>query len=266
MSSILHLAVLAGLAYLILPPRWGIRIWLAGFCFVICWYLSGVQNDVGEGLSDGIGGGWIAVFIIWGLLGSFAGLMLRAAIGAAFIGDGGFRARPGRLRDWIDTILAVFAMLPIGGFVITMGSLALAGSAHSLIWHLGLLAVLAIAGMLALFGLRGFWRGITVGFLVSTLWATLDSMRFEHEILANMNSWYDRPGVAKCLGTGPAGRPLTDQRPLMKLTVERPVMLRVVDNTDLSVQYWSFREQIFVGQNPPPPIPACVPSTAAILP
>lgn len=266
LSFLTTVAVLAGLACLILPPRWGIRIWLAGFCFVICWYLSGVQNDFGEGLRDGIGGGWVAVFIIWGLLGSFAGLMLRAGVGAAFIGDGGFRAPPGRLRDWVDTILAAFAMLPAGAFVITAGSLALAGSAHALFWHLGLLLMLAVCGTLALFRLQGPWRGIAIGFVVATLWATLDSMRFEHEIRANMNDWYDRPGVAKCLGTGLEGRPLTDQRPLMKMTVERPVMMRVADEAELGAQYWSFIDRTFVGQNPPPPMPACRPSTEPILP
>ncbi|CAM4038921.1 hypothetical protein GCM10027565_07210 [Bordetella tumulicola] len=263
---LLSLAALAGLACLILPPRWGIRIWLTGCCFVACWYLSRMQNDFGEGLIDSVGGGWVSVFTIWGLLGGFAGLMLRAGIGAVLIGDGGFRAPPGRFRDGIDSALAAVAMLPIGSFIISTGSLLLAGSGHPLIWHFGLLVLLVLWGALALFRLRGLWQGITVGLLVSTLWATVDSMHFEQEILANMNSWYDRPGVAKCLGTGAEGRSLTDQRPLMKLTVERPVMLRVLDETELGAQYWSFGDRAFVGLNPPPSMPECQPSETPILP
>ncbi len=274
MSSIalaLSAAVAAAVLFACLPAAWAGRIWLALTVFIGSWHLSGKSNDTGLALTSGHLTGWMGLIVISGLLGGLAGLAIRSA-------------KPGAVADVVkmdrtSAILAFISVLPLGVWLISAASLALAGSAHPYAWHgVIVLATLGLggfawrrlrpgsAGAVGSPRLRPPLRGLALGLTVSCLWATVDSLRLESHLLTNVNDWYKQTDMPKCLGTGPTGRAITDQRPLTTLTAERPVALRVAEEGPFEAMTWTFRENTFVGTNPPPPLPSCQPADGPLLP
>jgi len=259
MSLGLPAAAVAGVLFLLVPAVWGWRVWLAVAVLAVAWHLGGQSNDTGQALTPGPLSGFLLIPALGALVGGAVGIALRAA------------RQPGTLpsRKAIhigEALLAFVAVLPIGPFVIAAASLALAGSAHPAAWHIGFLTAAAVVGGLACWRGKPVLRGLALGVAVSCAWATIDSLRLEATLRAYLSTTYFEPGAQACLGTGPQGRALTHQRPLMTLTAERPLMLRTTGEPLMASRYWFFGDRTFATTSPPPPLPTCVPSSGPLLP
>ncbi|EEW25180.1 hypothetical protein [Rhodobacter ferrooxidans] len=229
------------LAGLVLPARHALRLGALGVIALMTFAVYG-NAAYHQGAGYALGVAMVGTFFAL-VFGAIVAGLIASGLWQAWHGNWPAAADPAMPPALDNLLIAVAMVVPAGIAALALGS-ALAGNAHPLAVHLGLLAALATLALVTTFGLHGLVRAAALGFCLWLAVIVADSMRLEGQLLADAARI--KPDLPRCMAIGPQGMPLAQVPPLMGLTAPKPILLHIADPTRPRFLRWSFRWHGFV--------------------